>query len=69
MVTTNPYKRTSDFIASEQGREFMIKNDSMMEKFVKHCSSKLLLSYYKSLQTNFRLHCFRTREIIHEKEW
>jgi hypothetical protein len=42
MVTTNPYKRTSDFIASEQGREFMIKNDSMMEKFVKHCYSKLI---------------------------
>ncbi|CAC5372221.1 KRAB [Mytilus coruscus] len=37
MIMANPYKQTSNYIGSEEGRQFMNQNTSVMQEFVKHC--------------------------------
>ncbi|VDI06905.1 Hypothetical predicted protein [Mytilus galloprovincialis] len=37
MIMANPYKQTSNYIGSTEGRQFMKQNTSVMQEFVKHC--------------------------------
>ncbi|VDI09031.1 Hypothetical predicted protein [Mytilus galloprovincialis] len=37
MIMANPYKQTSNYIGSTEGRQFMKENTSVMQEFVKHC--------------------------------
>ncbi|XP_063434916.1 zinc finger protein 567-like [Mytilus trossulus] len=51
MIMANPYKQTSNYIGSTEGRQFMKENTSVMQNFVKHCyNAACRLSALKSGQ-------------------